>query len=74
MAMLAWALWISFSLIGILRHGWKVYSEPVIWHSFPKGKGTSFFKRKKEEVNEAVNIEDVDLSADMKIEEEEGKD
>ena len=36
LAMLAWALWISFSLISILKWGWKNYTTPVIWHSIPK--------------------------------------
>ncbi|MDT8335306.1 MAG: hypothetical protein RQ753_06390 [Desulfurivibrionaceae bacterium] len=41
LAMLAWALWISFTLIKILRHGWQAFSEPVIWYPTGKGKTTS---------------------------------
>ena len=36
LAMLAWALWISFSLINLLKWGWGNYSEPVIWHKIPR--------------------------------------
>ncbi len=31
-AMLAWALWISFWLVGILKWGWQQFSNPKIWH------------------------------------------
>ena len=34
-AMLAWALWISFALVGILKWGWRRFTEPIIWHSKP---------------------------------------
>jgi len=34
-AMLAWALWISFGLVVILKWGWKHFTEPTIWHSSP---------------------------------------
>jgi hypothetical protein len=34
-AMLVWALWISFTLVGILKWGWKCFTEPTIWHSLP---------------------------------------
>ncbi len=36
LAMLAWALWISFSLIKILKWGWGNYSKPALWHNVPK--------------------------------------
>lgn len=36
LAMLAWALWISFSLINLLKWGWKNYTEPVIWYTIPR--------------------------------------
>jgi hypothetical protein len=36
LAMLAWALWLSFTLIGILRYGWQVFSKPVLWHPIDK--------------------------------------
>jgi hypothetical protein len=36
LAMLAWALWISFYLISILKWGWKNFTDPTIWHSIPK--------------------------------------
>ncbi|HUU41857.1 MAG TPA: hypothetical protein VMW42_13050, partial [Desulfatiglandales bacterium] len=34
-AMLAWALWISFSIIKVLKWGWKRYTDPTIWYSSP---------------------------------------
>lgn len=36
LAMLAWALWISFGLIRILRWGWANYTTPTIWYHLPK--------------------------------------
>ena len=35
-AMLAWALWISFAIIYILKWAWQRYSHPVMWISIPK--------------------------------------
>jgi hypothetical protein len=32
-AMLAWALWLSFWLVGILKWGWKQFITPTIWYS-----------------------------------------
>ena len=34
-AMLAWALWISFWLVGILKWGWQQFTAPTIWYSLP---------------------------------------
>ena len=36
LAMLAWALWISFGLVRILRWGWGRYTTPTIWYHLPK--------------------------------------
>jgi hypothetical protein len=36
LAMLAWALWISFSLLNFLKLGWTNFSQPVIWHKIPR--------------------------------------
>ena len=33
--MLAWALWISFWLIGILKWGWEQFSSPNMWQHIP---------------------------------------
>jgi hypothetical protein len=38
LAMLLWALWISFSLIWILKWCWGNYSHPVLWYSIPRKK------------------------------------
>ena len=35
-AMLAWALWISFAIIYILKWAWQRYSHPVMWISIPR--------------------------------------
>ena len=35
LAMLAWALWISFWLVGVVKWGWKRFTEPIIWYSSP---------------------------------------
>lgn len=45
MAMLAWALWLSFWLVGILKWGWHRFAQPMIWQNIPLG----FKKRKKDE-------------------------
>jgi hypothetical protein len=38
-AMLAWALWISFWLINILKWGWQQFSSQQMWqHVPPRGK------------------------------------
>jgi len=36
LAMLAWALWISFSLLNFLKLGWRNFTRPVIWHKIPR--------------------------------------
>ncbi len=59
LAMLAWALWISFWLLGILKWGWQRFTQPVIWqkialkrksHTWPKpgSKGPIPHQTKKE--------------------------
>jgi hypothetical protein len=35
LAMLGWALWISFGLIYILKWGWKRFTDPVLWRDKP---------------------------------------
>ena len=35
-AMLAWALWISFGLVHILKWGWQQFCQPVMWYSIPR--------------------------------------
>jgi hypothetical protein len=36
LAMLAWALWISFSLLNFLKLGWNNFTQPVVWHKIPR--------------------------------------
>lgn len=38
LAMLAWALWISYTLLGLLKWGWKIVSEPRLWDTTPRKK------------------------------------
>jgi len=38
LAMLAWALWISLTLLGLLKWGWKIINEPMLWDSTPRKK------------------------------------
>lgn len=45
-AMLAWALWISYTLLALLKWGWNIVSEPMLWDSTPKKKAED----KKEEI------------------------
>jgi hypothetical protein len=34
-AMLSWALWLSFWLVGILKWGWQQFMLPTIWYRLP---------------------------------------
>ncbi len=34
-AMLAWALWLSFWLVGILKWGWQQFMVPTLWYRLP---------------------------------------
>jgi len=34
-AMLAWALWVSFWLIDVLKWGWQQFTSPTIWYHLP---------------------------------------
>ncbi|MFC1812364.1 hypothetical protein ACFL03_06695 [Thermodesulfobacteriota bacterium] len=63
-AMLAWALWISFALVGILKWGWRRFTEPTIWHSSPA-------KPKKQK--EDINLSDDSQSKDGPMEDIEEK-
>jgi len=36
LAMLAWALWISFGLIGVVKWAWQVYTSPILWYDLPR--------------------------------------
>jgi len=38
LAMLAWALWISMTLLGLLKWGWLTVNEPKLWDSTPRKK------------------------------------
>lgn len=69
LAMLAWALWISFSLISILRYGWKAFSEPIIWQSVPKGgRKKRLFRSLKGK--DGRGGEGIDISGDIKVEDD----
>jgi hypothetical protein len=34
-AMLLWALWVSFWLVGIIKWGWQQFISPTIWYKLP---------------------------------------
>ena len=36
LAMLAWALWISFGLIGMIKWAWQAFTTPAIWYNLPR--------------------------------------
>ncbi|SMC72056.1 hypothetical protein SAMN02746065_10881 [Desulfocicer vacuolatum DSM 3385] len=36
LAMLAWALWISFGLIGVVKWAWQAFTIPVLWYDVPR--------------------------------------
>ena len=55
LAMLAWALWLSFYLISLLKWGWNNYTEPVIWHKIPRKKKPR--KTTKENVTNESQVE-----------------
>jgi hypothetical protein len=64
LAMLAWALWLSLTLIRILRHGWQAFAEPVIWYAnVQKIAGP---KSGRKNVGPEAEI---DLTAKMRVEE-----
>ncbi len=54
-AMLVWALWISFSLVSVLKWGWKRFAEPTIWYHSPK-------KPKKQKVGQKISDDDVSIT------------
>jgi hypothetical protein len=63
-AMLAWALWISFGLVVILKWGWSRFTDPTIWNSSPA---------KAENQEEYIELPDEFLSPDGPMEESEEK-
>ncbi len=36
LAMLAWALWISFGVIRMIKWAWQAFTAPVIWYNLPR--------------------------------------
>ncbi len=65
LAMLTWALWLSFTLISILRYGWQAFSEPVFWHPTAKKFKGPGLSKKKAAKSEA---EEIDLTAELQVE------
>jgi hypothetical protein len=67
--MLAWALWISFTLTGILRHGWQVVSKPVLWQlTVKKVKGPGRQKnaghKEESEMDFVMELDEEDVEKD----------
>lgn len=71
LAMLAWALWISFALITIIKWGWQLFSQPVLWYkperknTPPGGTGVAITGDNKPPDAEP---EPLDLSKELKVE------
>jgi hypothetical protein len=65
LAMLAWALWISFILLKILRYGWQAFSAPVIW--YPTGAAKT---APKEGHGNSEPVEEIDLTEELQVEED----
>lgn len=69
LAMLAWALWLSFALLKIIKWGWENFSQPVLWYKPerkarpPKGIANS-----GQETIPAAETKPVDLSEELKVE------
>ncbi len=61
LAMLAWSLWISFTLIRILKWCWHNFTQPALWFHAPKKEKSGLFKRrKKEKKNQEVLSQSID--------------
>jgi hypothetical protein len=67
LAMLAWALWISFTLIRILRYGWQAFSSPVLWHQSAGKNGITNLPPQKDTM--AKDEGEVDLSDELQVDE-----
>ncbi len=67
LAMLAWALWISFTLIRILRYGWQAFSSPVLWHQSAGKAKTADLPVQKDTM--AKDEDGVDLSDELQVDE-----
>ena len=66
LAMLLWALWVSFTLIGIFRYNWRVFSDPVLWHQTPRKQSTPEIPTQKD----TMATEEVDLSDELQVDED----
>ncbi|GAB4345566.1 MAG: hypothetical protein Kow0089_22710 [Desulfobulbaceae bacterium] len=60
LAMLAWALWISFTLINVLKWGWARFTDPVPWHRIERKVRPRKRKKEKNETREASPAEPAD--------------
>jgi hypothetical protein len=65
LAMLAWALWISFTLIRILRYGWQTFSSPVLWYQSAGKTGMPDLPLQKDTM--AKDEDEVDLSDELQV-------
>jgi hypothetical protein len=65
LAMLTWALWLSFMMIGLAKWGWGQFSRPALWYkSAPRAK-------KPKDSAKAGGAAELDLSKDLQVEEDE---
>jgi len=54
-AMLAWALWLSFWLLAILKWGWGNFAVPVIWIGSTKSDTKSTSSENSEDISQEDN-------------------
>ncbi|MBF0411321.1 MAG: hypothetical protein HQK70_01250 [Desulfamplus sp.] len=59
LAMLLWALWLSFWLISILKWGWSNFASPVIWLKSTKAAPAVSSDDSASEKNEAEQTKDI---------------
>ncbi len=53
LAMLAWALWVSFGLLKVLKWGWQRFTEPTIWYGSTQKKPLLRPNKAEEQANPA---------------------
>ncbi len=63
-AMLAWALWVSFWLINILKWGWTRFCTPVLWSKVHKPKSAPNQQKHWRPEGQAQEQTDLDLEMD----------
>jgi hypothetical protein len=69
LAMLAWALWIAFALLSIIKWGWENFSKPVLWYKPERrAKADKGVTTPDQAGAPPAEAEPVDLSQEVKVE------